>query len=295
MAAPDAFLTADNCEVDPNATQSVQDTFSCLSDFGAQSCGTAEPLEAMRRALGGDPSGGALTGRASFVSPGAELAVVFIAGQDDASARDGALVLVRDYVTFLQSLSTDPLNEIAVSLVGPEGCPAGGAVAPTPTPRLDEIVASVGSNGVALPVCDMSLANALQNLTLSSGVLYKPPCLAGIKDTDPDQPGLQPDCVVEDKIVEADGSEVTRTLPICDPTATVTPCLSLVSAGAIQNCSPGRFASGGAARSRQVCWLPAALDAGPGDLHFVRGPDRSRLLGQLDREPELSLGAGREP
>jgi hypothetical protein len=242
LAAPDQFLTADYCDVDQNSSGSLGDAFGCLGSFGAQSCGTAQPLEAARRALGGDPSGGVLRGRTGFLTPGAALDIVFVTGQDDASARNGALLPLSDYVTFFKSLTTDPTNMNFASLITPEACPTGGPVAATPTPRLDELTNAFGANGVMASICDPSLAPALSNVAARIATLIKPPCLALIRDTDPDQPGLQPDCVVEDDIVEADGSKRVTSFGICDPNAPVPPCLSLSPPDQTNGCEAGSWA-----------------------------------------------------
>jgi hypothetical protein len=226
LTAPDQFLTARFCGVDQNGPGSLGNAFACLGDFGAQGCGVAQPLEAARRALGGDPTGGALTGRSSFLTPGAEILIVFVAGQDDASTRDGVAVPVNDYVSFFKTLTTDPSNLSFVSLIGPEGCPDGGPVAPAATPRLDQVINAFGSLGVAESICDASLAPALASVTVKLGVATRPPCLLGIRDTDPARPGLQANCTVQDRVVEADGSQTVATLPLCDPETPVPPCLS---------------------------------------------------------------------
>jgi hypothetical protein len=239
LTPPDQFLTARYCDVDQNSSDPLGGAFACLGDFGAQGCGVAQPLEAARQALGGDPTGGALTGSSSFLTPGAQLLIVFVAGQDDASTRDGVAVPVSDYVSFFRTLTVDPSNLSFVSLIGPEGCPDGGPVAPAATPRLDQVLNAVGDRGVAVSICDAGLASALANVAVKLGVLILPPCLFGIKDTDPARPGLQANCTVVDRVVEADGSQTVTILPLCDPATPVPPCLSFEAADDLFNrCVP---------------------------------------------------------
>jgi hypothetical protein len=230
VTSPDQFLSAEYCGADQNTTGALDDTFACLGSFGAQGCGTPQPLEAARRALGGDPSGGALFGRTPFVNPAAPLLIVFVTAQDDASMQNGALVPVEDYRTFFAGLSTSSGDNLLISVIGPEGCPAGGAVAAAPTPRLDQLAASVGDTGVSISICDASLAPALAPVAEHLGVLFKPPCLEGIKDTDPVQAGVQPDCTVEETDIQSDGSQTTTILSFCDPVTPVPPCLSFMAA-----------------------------------------------------------------
>jgi hypothetical protein len=126
LTAPDQFLTAEFCDADQNSLGTLGDTFACLGSFGAQGCGTSQPLEAARRALGGDPAGGALFGRTPFVNPASQLLIVFVTAQDDASTQNGASVPVEDYLSFFRGLSASPFNDLFISVIGPEGCPAGG-------------------------------------------------------------------------------------------------------------------------------------------------------------------------
>jgi hypothetical protein len=239
LTYPDQFLSAEYCGADQNSSGALDDTFACLGSFGAQGCGTPQPLAAARRALGGDPSGGALFGQTPFVNAAARLLIVFVTAQDDASTQNGALVPVEDYLTFFTGLTAAPgIEGLLISVIGPEGCPAGGPVAAAPTPRLDQLAAAVGGNGATLPICDANLTAALAPAVEVSGVLFGPPCLAGIKDTDPSTPGVQPDCIVEDTVIQSDGSQTTTTLSFCDPVTPVPPCLSFLAADdPVNDCS----------------------------------------------------------
>ena len=57
-------------------------------------------------------------------------------------------------------------------------------------------------------------------------VLLAPPCLTGIRDTDPAQAGVQPACSVEEQTTQADGTVVHAALPTCD--VAPAPCWRLI-------------------------------------------------------------------
>ncbi len=234
---PDQFLASKFCGIDPDFTGSASDAFSCLADYGASDCGTFQPLEAVHRALAARADGG-LTGQVPFFTPGAALAVVIVAGQDDASSPGGMLKPVDDYLAELTRLA--PLSFVPV-VVGPSGCPDGGPVAPVDLPRLAAFVN--GGAGVMQSICDTSFKQWLTTVAAAStafeeGVTL---CLKGIKDMDPGQPGLQASCTVQDDVTEADGRHVSSLLPVCDAAESVRPCLSLTP-------DPGPL--------RQGCWVP---------------------------------------
>jgi hypothetical protein len=233
VAAPDQFLTAKFCGVDQNFTGAPRDAFSCSADYGAASHGTFQPLEAAHRALAGG-----LAGRTPFFTPGAGLAIVIVAGQDDASAPEGTAKPVADYLAELTALAPLAFFPIAI---GPSGCPMGGPVSQVSTPRLDEFVN--GGGGAMQSICDPSFKPSLASLASPAGVLDEAvlPCLKGIRDLDQNQPGLQASCSTEDDVIEADGTHVESVLPMCDAVASVQPCLSLVP-------DPGPL--------RQGCWVP---------------------------------------
>lgn len=67
-----------------NYTGTLRDTFAKLARVGAGGCGFEQPLAAMKRALDNPANAG-------FVRPGANLAVVFLADEDDCSAASTSL------------------------------------------------------------------------------------------------------------------------------------------------------------------------------------------------------------
>ena len=65
------------------APSTLQQVFGCIADVGSTGCGIEQPLEAMKRALDGTRPE-----NAGFLRPDANLAVVFLADEDDVSVAD---------------------------------------------------------------------------------------------------------------------------------------------------------------------------------------------------------------
>jgi len=206
LAPPTDYVTALSCGEQPNVAGSMADAFACLGDFGAEACGAAQPLEAMRRALIA-PGG--------FLRPGAFLQVVIVAGGDDASARAGALVPVAEYVDLLRVLKADP-GMVAVSAIVPgPSCPGAPALE-AGAPRLAELVNAFVANGVALSICGDNLSYALVQLAEQIAKGPAPSCVGGLRDVDPARPGLQPECAVEGRADDVYGQQHRTSLPSCD-------------------------------------------------------------------------------
>jgi hypothetical protein len=215
LGAPSSYLTTLGCGQQPNFAGSLPDALSCVADLGAASCGQAEPLEAMKRAL---------AGMDGFVRPNAYLEVVIVAAGDDASASDGAPVAVADYVAFLKGLKADP-DQIAVSVLGPAAACGTGAPPEQVAPRLVQLVSAFGADGLYAPGCDGRYADALLQLAESIAIDIEPTCLTALRDVDPAADGLQPECVVDDWTATPDGSVHEALLPSCD--ASSPPCWRL--------------------------------------------------------------------
>ena len=210
LTGSDPFLSTIACGQRPNFAGSMEDAFACLADFDvAPACGPPQLFAAIRRALASDSSNGALSG---FSRPGATLQVVIVASRDDASPDgDDAASLA----AVLRAAKPDPF-QIVVSVLGPsEACTSDPALA-APAPRLLALVQAFGSRGLYAPVCGNSPEKALMLLGDQLAVLLAPPCLAGIRDTDPAQAGVQPTCAVEEQTTQADGSVARAALPSCD-------------------------------------------------------------------------------
>ncbi|HSS38354.1 MAG TPA: hypothetical protein VLT58_06260, partial [Polyangia bacterium] len=214
LPASDDFLTADYCGAQPNFTGTMSDAFACLADSGAGACGTFQPLEAAHRALA-DAAQGGLRGRSGFWTPGAQLAVLIVATQDDASPRP-----VADYLAEFESRT---VYAFLPMLVAPTGCPADGPIAPADPLRLVQFA----GGGPTISLCDPSFNTVLTPAVTVLDSLLLTPALTGARDTDPIQPGLQARCAATDDVTEADGTHVITQLPACDATASVKPCLSI--------------------------------------------------------------------
>jgi hypothetical protein len=63
-----------------NFAQTADQTFAALGDLGTMGCGFEQPMEAMYKALDGNPANN------GFIRPDAMLAVIFITDEDDCSA-----------------------------------------------------------------------------------------------------------------------------------------------------------------------------------------------------------------
>jgi hypothetical protein len=69
-------------------------------------------------------------------------------------------------------------------------------------------------------ICGGDLAPALQRITQQNSTpRCEPPCFWLVRDTDPNTPGLQAECVFEDHPRAPDGTFTTSTLPSCDAAA----------------------------------------------------------------------------
>jgi hypothetical protein len=67
------------------SSENLADSFTCLAMLGTQGCGFTQPLEAMLKALDGQPA------NAGFLRDDSLLAVVFVTDDDDCSASDPQL------------------------------------------------------------------------------------------------------------------------------------------------------------------------------------------------------------
>jgi hypothetical protein len=229
---PDETLRTGLCGSNPSFTGGVAETFVCLSDRGSSGCGPLQSLEAARRALATD---------GDFLRPDAYLAVVIVAGADDASASP-----VDAYVEFVKSLKVDPANQVFVSVIAP-AAPACSGSAPGEPVRLGAFARAFGRNGVLQSTCAPSPLAALPQLDAAQRSV-EPYCLRGLRDTDPARDGMQADCVVTEVIWERypDDPRTTR-VPACDDAAP--PCWRLE---AFNGCRGGWKAT----IERGVDWCP---------------------------------------
>jgi hypothetical protein len=74
------------------ATTTLADTFTCIAKLGNQGCGLEQHLESMKRALDGHrPENANFIRNGEGDDPDAYLAVIFVADEDDCSAKDGTV------------------------------------------------------------------------------------------------------------------------------------------------------------------------------------------------------------
>jgi hypothetical protein len=247
LTTADPFATVDACGASPNFPGALGETFTCLGSFQSRDCAALTPLAAMREALGGGGSKSPLTGPTPFLRSDAELALVVLASGDDASARDGTPIPVQEYVDFVRSLKPDSATPVAVSIIAPPPL--------TAIPRLTDFVQAFGGDGLVYPLTvGANIGPAFQTLAQRLAVLLSPPCATGIRDLNPELPGLQPECTAEDWSTVVDGNvlrDVHRQLPSCETAGP--PCWRLSPNSAMTNCPSGSWVLD---IDREADWCP---------------------------------------
>ncbi len=187
-----------------NYAGSLADAVLGLADVGAAGCTYARPLEAMRRALAGNPA------NAGFLRPDAYLAVVLITAGDDCSfgsaaftggvldrsrceADPGGLVGLDAYVAFLRSLKDDPSQVLLVGGFAPAGAPACADV--RPAARLTALLDAFPERADVASICEPDFSEPMSLLAQLLKVQLGVPCLgARPLDVDPARDGLQASC-----------------------------------------------------------------------------------------------------
>src|SRR4029077_18923485 len=175
----DQFLSTGACGQQPNFMGALDGAFSCMANVGNNACGRPQLLASMRRALGGDAGGGALTGTTPFLRGDAVLQIVIAAARDDASGSGPALEDVASFAAFLRTLKADPA-QIVVSVIGPGDCQTMAPSMATP-PRLTAMSEAFGSRGLYVRSCDSSPQSAFLLLATRTEVL-RVSCLDGVRD-----------------------------------------------------------------------------------------------------------------
>jgi hypothetical protein len=207
-----------------NYTGSLADAFAQLADVGAAGCTYVRPLEAARRALGGNPA------NEGFHRAGAHLAVVVITNDDDCSfgsssfvgttldrsrctTNAGALVPTGEYVDFLKSLEPDPSKILVLGAFAPPGEPPCANV--RRAPRLAELVNNFPNRSKVVSICEPDLSDLMTALTPTLKTSSGSPCFETTPlDVDPITEGLQADCASWYRY-ELDGAPVEELIPAC--------------------------------------------------------------------------------
>jgi hypothetical protein len=187
-----------------NYTGSLADAFVQLADAGAAGCTYARPLEAMRRALAGNPA------NAGFLRDNAFLGVVLLTNDDDCSFGSasftgndldrsrcttdaGSLVAIDEYVAFLKSIKGDPNRVYVMGGFAPPGAPTCADV--RPAPRLAALLDRFPDRSHAVSICEPDLGEVLGGIAQLPKVGLGAPCFSvPLLDVDPAADGLQADC-----------------------------------------------------------------------------------------------------
>jgi len=228
-----------------NFTGSLADAFVQLADVGAAGCTYARPLEAMRRALGGNPA------NAGFRREHAFLAVVFLTNDDDCSFRSasfatpdldrsrcsmfpGSLVEPDEYATFLRSSGPDPQDVLLLGGFAPPSEPVCADA--RPAPRLAGFFDRFPNRSDIVSICEPDLGELLSLLSgLPKSTLGAPCFESPVLDVDPVADGLQPDCASWYSYLDG-GEPIEETIPACRG-GEVSPCWELRQDP--QNCFSG--------------------------------------------------------
>lgn len=235
-----------------NYQGTLGEAFTELATVGAEGCAYTRPLEAMRRALDGNPA------TAGFLRDHAFLAVIFVTARDDCSFTSGGfvpatvasepddavrcfthseqLIAVADDAAFLRAQKPDPGHVMVGLIAGPDAPvelalgPGGFEVVPgctwegtsaLPAPRLHALRSGFVNRSTATSLCQGNLSDALV-LVAGFGRSFGNPCLeVPLLDLDPATPGTQPDCAVWYRFPATSGLD-DRLIPAC--TASGRPC-----------------------------------------------------------------------
>jgi hypothetical protein len=227
------FLSTGPCGRNPTFSGSFSDALSCLADLGTAGCTPARPLAVAREIL--EASSVAGSGWTGFLRPSATLLLIFVAGQDDASGPADDPTDVAAFASYVRTLKSDPDYQILVLATAPStDCTIPFA---TVAPRLSAFVSAFGFDAIGACTADL---DAGLNALLFPGPLWliAPRCQTGIRDLDPTTPGLQADCVVDERVSAADGFRSDSLLQSCDVSAP--PCWVFAPGDDANGC-PGRL------------------------------------------------------
>jgi hypothetical protein len=250
---PNQFLTTNSCGYDPSFTGSLADALSCLGDLGTTGCAPAQPLTVAREILTASSVAG--SGWTGFLRPNAYLLLIFVAAQDDASGPSDDLTDVTAFASYVRGLKGDPTYQILVSAIAPSASCASGST--TAAPRLSAFVSAFGWNGIVGCTVGDLVSDLGSLLFGNGGETGAPRCLTGIRDTDPATPGLQADCVVEDRVTRTDGFWSEGLLESC--AVSTPPCWTF---------TPGTGGSAGACPGRLLFTVERGSDFCPQDSNI---------------------------
>jgi len=216
-------------------TGSLADAFAQLADVGAAGCTYARPLEAIRRALLGNPVND------GFLRPDADLAVVLLTSDDDCSFTEASftggtldrarcqagasgLVPVDEYARFLSALEPESRRVLVLGAFAQAGAPACADA--RPAARLTSLLGAFPLQSRSVSICEPDLSGALEPVRHPLRPLAGPPCFsAPLLDLDPAADGLQAECAAWYRYHD-DGAAFEELLPVCRDGASA-PCYRL--------------------------------------------------------------------
>jgi hypothetical protein len=164
-----------------NYTGTLAEAFSCIALLGTNGCGFEQHLASMKRALDGSQPA-----NAGFLRPGAFLAVIILADEDDCSASDGAVFDTSE--TTLGPLSSFRCAEYGVRCDGGNLTRAPASYASC-TPRTDSYLADPADyaaflRGLKADPCDVLVAT-----------IVAPPSPFTVSLDQDAEPTLDPSCM----------------------------------------------------------------------------------------------------
>jgi hypothetical protein len=188
--------------------------------------------------------------------PPRTMAASFPPGACVPAEEKGLLIPVHTIVSEIQALKPDPSMIFVAAIAGPpdpynvimvdaapgttdaqagiqwpniaHSCMQNSGEYGDPSIRLRAFIDAFGSNGVFESICAASFAPALTVIANTIGQILKPKCIQGqLVDTDPNTPGIQPDCTVTDRSFDAMGNEIDKVIPSCAAQPTAPKCWQL--------------------------------------------------------------------
>ncbi|HEU4731920.1 MAG TPA: hypothetical protein VFT22_28690, partial [Kofleriaceae bacterium] len=209
-AGPELFRLS-TADVGMDDLRCAQQAYRCDQPISPSVAGSYTGCAVRHGGLLHDPSGYAelLT---SLKGP-AGVAVALIAGEPASELAIGPLT-----EPFRQSLAVQPTCRATIN---------GELAIARPALRLDELLAGFGDRGLFRTVCQGDYSGALGDI---GALLFDAvtPCLEGAldtRDTEPDNPGIQPDCSVTERVGDP-GTESETAIPPCHMVAEDRPDLA---------------------------------------------------------------------
>ncbi len=121
-----------------------------------------------------------------------------------------------------------PTCELSHPDADPPEFPEERDVYPPNAPVRLEVFRSAFQNTQTQSICEESLVDPIRNIAAEFVVVLGTPCVQGnLLDTEPDEPGVQPECSVSDVRNPGQDDEEEFIIPECDDDHTNTPCWTM--------------------------------------------------------------------